>query len=188
MCARDPARLTIPDLVVLTLLAEGPKHGYQLNQELVERDVKDWAGVSRPQVYYSLHKLADAGLVRAAGDPDPAAGPERQVYRTTAAGLRALAAALDDDRWATQRPPPPFMTWLALAEHATPEARARVIATRRAFLDRELGRERATLVDLRRDRSGAAMVIAARLMVSQTIAQLELERRWLDEVERELAP
>ena len=115
------------------------------------------------------------------------AGPERQVYRTSAAGLRALGAALDDDRWATQRPPPPFMTWLALTEHASPAARTRVIAARRAFLDRELVKERATLVEIRADKSQAAMLIPAALMVSHTIAQFELERRWLDEVERALS-
>ena len=50
--------LTIPDLVVLGLLSEGPMHGYEIVAELERREVKDWAGISRPQVYYSLDKLA----------------------------------------------------------------------------------------------------------------------------------
>ena len=45
------ASLTTPDLVVLAMLAEESMHGYQLNNELERRDVKDWAGISRPQVF-----------------------------------------------------------------------------------------------------------------------------------------
>ena len=33
-------------------------HGYQANAELERRQVRDWAGLSRPQIYYSLEKLA----------------------------------------------------------------------------------------------------------------------------------
>ena len=43
--------LTTPDLVLLSLLAERPMHGYQANLELERREVRDWAGISRPQVY-----------------------------------------------------------------------------------------------------------------------------------------
>ena len=49
--------LTTPDLVLLSLLAERPMHGYQANLELERRQVRDWAGISRPQVYYSLEKM-----------------------------------------------------------------------------------------------------------------------------------
>ena len=59
--------LTLPDLVVLCLLAERPMHGYELNQELERREVRDWAGISRPQVYYSLKKLARSGHLSRAG-------------------------------------------------------------------------------------------------------------------------
>ena len=57
--------LTTPDLVLLSLLAERPMHGYQANAELERREVRDWAGISRPQVYYSIEKLGRSGLVRA---------------------------------------------------------------------------------------------------------------------------
>ena len=36
--------LTTPDLVLLSLLAERPMHGYEANQELQRRQVEDWAG------------------------------------------------------------------------------------------------------------------------------------------------
>lgn len=179
------AEVTTPDLVVLALLAEGPRHGYDVFAELERRDVRDWAEISKPQVYYSLRKLAERGLLEqvegAAG-----AGPERQVWRVRDAGRRELAAGLAREDWARHRPPPPFLTWLALSPWAPPGAGARVIAARRAFLVAELARERATAADLAGlDGDGGR---AARLMLALTIRQFEVELAWLDEVEAAFAP
>src|ERR1044071_3455580 len=113
MRATKKTGLTIPDLVLLSLLAEQPMHGYQANLELERRQVQDWAGISRPQVYYSLEKLAQLNLVRAAGDPEPALGPERRIFSTAARGRATLAAALQREDWTTQRERPPFLTWIA---------------------------------------------------------------------------
>src|SRR5438552_6804359 len=92
--ARHTPDLTTPDLVLLSLLAERPMHGYQINETLETRNIRDWAGVSRPQIYYSLDKLTGAGLLTRSRDEGPAQGPERRVYRTTALGLRRLSATL----------------------------------------------------------------------------------------------
>src|SRR6266850_1147407 len=93
--ARRKLALTTPDLVLLSLLAERPMHGYQANLELERREIRDWAGISRPQVYYSLEKLARAGLIRSLETDEPAAGPERSTFETTAKGSAALANALE---------------------------------------------------------------------------------------------
>jgi DNA-binding PadR family transcriptional regulator len=179
-------RLTAADLVVLSLLFERPMHGYEVNHVLELREVRDWAGVSRPQVYYSLRKLADAGYIgpatgrgaaeRASGE----GGPERRVYRITAAGRRAYAAALARPEWATQRPLPPFLTWLVLAIHADPAERVQQLERRRAFLEAEAARERVTLAAIRAD-TGPTVAVAA-LIVSLTIRQFEAELAWLGEV------
>ena len=87
--------LTTPDLVLLSLLAERPMHGYQANLELERRQIRDWAGVSRPQVYYSLEKLDRLGLIRPRESEGPPPGPERRMYSSTAAGKAALASSLE---------------------------------------------------------------------------------------------
>src|SRR5215467_10504266 len=92
-------RLTTPDLVILSLLAEHPMHGYEANATLENRNIRDWAAVSRPQIYYSLDKLTRLGLIRIASDNEPAAGPERRVFETTAKGRDVLADALDRESW-----------------------------------------------------------------------------------------
>lgn len=178
--------LTTPDLIVLSLLCEKSMHGYQLNLELERRDVRDWGGISRPQVYYSLDKLAEQGFVEIAGDPTPSGGPEKRSYRTTPAGRKALAQSLESENWSTQRTIPPFLTWMAMSGRARPEAVRRQIDQRRAFLKQELKRERATFAELMRETG--AMIAPARLMVDLTIRHFETELRWLRKVERTLSP
>src|ERR1700738_2294237 len=111
-------RLSVADLVVLSLIAEGSRHGYAVYAELQRRQVEEWASVSRAQIYYSLEKLAAEGHIASARDADSPLGPERAVYRLTAAGKRALRAALADPAWATRTAPSPFLTWALLAWYA----------------------------------------------------------------------
>ena len=134
--------LTVPDLVLLSLLAEQPMHGYQANLELERRQVQDWAGISRPQVYYSLEKLARLGLVTDAGDPEPALGPERRIFATTAKGRAALATSLEREDWTNQRDRPPFLTWMALSWQARPDVVRKQIRRREEFLNAETGPRR----------------------------------------------
>ena len=108
-------KLTTPDLVLLSLLAERPLHGYEANALLEFRKVRDWAGVSRPQVYYSLDKLARRGLIRLARGENNTGGPERHVFETTSRGRAALADALERADWTAQSERPAFLTWLALS-------------------------------------------------------------------------
>ena len=176
--------LTTPDLVLLSLLAERPMHGYQANLELERRQVRDWAGVSRPQVYYSLEKLARSGMIRAGADESPAAGPDRSVYKTTAKGRAALAEALEREDWTTGRDRPPFLTWLALSWQATPAAVPLQVERRREFLEKELAREKATLRAIR-DEVGHDYHEAV-WMVTLIIAQFRLELRWLRKLAIEL--
>jgi DNA-binding PadR family transcriptional regulator len=186
MAAPSPAKrpaLTTPDLVLLSLLAERPMHGYQANSELERRQVRDWAGISRPQVYYSLEKLARRGLIRSPKTPESFAGPEGRAYASTAKGLIALADALERKEWTTQRDRPPFLTWLALSWKARPGVFLRQLRRRQRFLERELAREQATL-------RGVLNEVGHRFheavwMLGLTIEQLQTELRWLRKLSRQ---
>jgi DNA-binding PadR family transcriptional regulator len=177
-------QLTTPDLVLLSLLAERPMHGYQANLELERREVRDWAGVSRPQVYYSLEKLASRGFVRTSQSEVPAAGPERSVFETTAKGRAALAEALERADWATQRERPPFLTWMALSWQARPGVFEQQLRRRQTFLEKEMAREQEVLRSIREE--VGHRFHEAVWMVSLTIEQFRTELRWLRRLNRDV--
>jgi DNA-binding PadR family transcriptional regulator len=184
MAAAEKRQLTTPDLVLLSLLAERPMHGYEANLELERRQVRDWAGISRPQVYYSLEKLARLGLIRGAESDEPQAGPERRVFVTAAKGRAALADGLEREDWTTQRDRPPFLTWVALSWQARPGVFQKQLERRREFLEKELAREEATLRAIRKE--VGHRFHEAVWMVSLAIQQFRVELRWLDKLSREI--
>jgi DNA-binding PadR family transcriptional regulator len=175
---------TTPDLVLLSLLAERPMHGYQANALLEQRQVRDWAGVSRPQVYYSLEKLTRLGLLREVRSGAESEGPERRVLATTAAGRAALAEALAREDWTTQRERPAFLTWLALSWQADARVVRQQIARRRTYLENEIKLERATLDSVLEEVGHSEH--EAVWMISLAIEQFETELRWLERIEEEL--
>jgi DNA-binding PadR family transcriptional regulator len=176
--------LTTPDLVLLSLLAERPMHGYQANLELERREIRDWANFSRPLVYYSLEKLERRGLIRSLETEEPAAGPERSTFETTAKGRVALASALELESWTAQRDHPPFLTWMALSWQARPGVFEKQLESRREFLEKEIAREKEVLDSILKEVGHPHH--EAVWMVSLVIEQFKTERDWLTRVRREM--
>lgn len=174
-----PSSVTLADLVVLSMLAERPMHGYELWAELERRQVEKWASISRAQVYYSLRKLADAKRITPARDEDASLGPERRIYRPSDSGRRLLADSLAQARWATQRPPDPFLTWMVLSWQARPRDFAAQIDRRRRFLEQQLSEDREALDAVIAETSPTS---DAAMVVRLSIKQFETELAWLDDV------
>jgi DNA-binding PadR family transcriptional regulator len=78
-------------LAILSLLAEGPKHGYQLMKEMQDRS-GGFYRASAGSVYPTLQQLEDEGLVRA----ETVGG--RRVYQLTDEGRKELEADPDTVR------------------------------------------------------------------------------------------
>ncbi len=77
------------ELLLLGLVAEMPRHGYQLEQEIERRGMRQWTEIGFSSIYFVLGKLEKSGLVRA---KKPAAPKAKKTFALTAAGRRALVA------------------------------------------------------------------------------------------------
>ena len=177
-------RLTTPDFVLLGLFTEKDWYGYELNAELERRQVVDWAGISRPQIYYSLRKLSEQSMIAPLESTADKSGPERQVYRITEAGKVTFAEGLEREEWVTQHVPTPFLTWFALSPYASRPAAERMIAMRSGFLQKEIDRENQHL-EVIGDYAGVVGQVAY-LMVTHKISQYESEIAWLTRVKNVL--
>src|SRR3984957_8142333 len=82
-----------PATLILSSLADGPRHGYALT-----KDVQEFAGVrlAPGTLYEALARLESQGLIEALEADD-----RRRPYRLTAAGAAALRAHLDAQRRVT---------------------------------------------------------------------------------------
>ena len=76
------------DLLLLSVLATGPGHGYSVISRLRERSEGAF-DLPEGTVYPALHRLEAAGLLASTWDKE--SGRQRRIYRVTAAGQESLA-------------------------------------------------------------------------------------------------
>jgi len=85
--------ITNPELVILGLVAEKPKYGYQIEQDIIQRGMREWTEIGFSSIYYILNKLDAEDLLssekRIEGDR-----PARKIYTLTDAGKRAYRDAV----------------------------------------------------------------------------------------------
>ncbi|MCJ7700022.1 MAG: PadR family transcriptional regulator [Anaerolineales bacterium] len=78
--------MTNAELAILSLVGEHPCHGYEIEQVISERGMRDWTEIGFSSIYYLLNKLEKTGLVKSMLEKKEGRGPARKVYTITAAG------------------------------------------------------------------------------------------------------
>lgn len=177
--------ITNTELAILGLVAEGPRHGYQIEQDIAARGMRAWTEIGFSSIYYILNKLEDGGWLEgrlAEEAPTGRRGPARKVYTLTASGQLAYQSAVRD-RLAHPRPrSADFLLALAnLPAVPPPEARA-ALESYRTALDQQL---RAVKAKNERDRQSAGDLpphVEALFDYSQMLMAAELAwiNRYLD--------
>ena len=124
------------ELLVLGLLAERPRHGYEIDRVIDERGMRAWSSLGFSSIYYLLTKLEQRGLIR----PSPGADRGRRaVYELTDAGARVVSERTLDALESTTPPHPRVLIGVAnTADLGSGDAQARLrarVATLRAGLE-----------------------------------------------------
>ncbi len=165
---------------VLGLLAQRPRHGYELRaafQALVGGE-ENWA-VKPAQIYTTLTRLEQSGFV-AEDSVEQDAGPEKRIYAITPAGHKTLnewfACGIEPEHQHDE-----FFLKLMIGLASGAADPYRLIQTQRAYLFQELH-------DITEQRSQAdpSRELAKILLLDKTIMHLEADLRWLDMIEGRL--
>jgi DNA-binding PadR family transcriptional regulator len=104
--------MTNAELAILSLVLEQPRHGYEIEQVIEERGMREWTEVGFSSIYYVLRKLQACGCV-ASELSTAGPGPARRVYHITAPGKRAWAEATQEALSVPKRPYSPLQLGLA---------------------------------------------------------------------------
>jgi DNA-binding PadR family transcriptional regulator len=161
---------------LLTLLVDGPRHGYQLRQEFDARTGATWP-LNVGQVYTTLARLSRDGLVEETGDGDES----HKVYALTRAGRSAVTDWFATPVLLPDRPRDELAIKLALAAD-TPgvDLGAVIQAQRTATVEAMQDYTR-----LKADADPEADV-GWLLILDSLLFQAEAEVRWLDTCEQRL--
>ncbi len=94
------------DLAVLGLVAEGPRHGYLIEQDIAARGMREWTEIGFSSIYYVLNKLEAEGWLEGrvgAAVSTGKRGPARKIYVLTEIGHDVYQSAVRQ-RLAAPRP------------------------------------------------------------------------------------
>lgn len=168
--------MTDAELAILGLVVEKPRHGYEIEQVLEQRDMREWTEIGFSSIYYQLKRLEKNGWVRSRIDPETQQGPARKVYEPTYEGFAAWRQAILDTL-ATPRPHyDPFQLGLSSLPAVDADDALAALKTRRDTLEKKLAH-----VSTRRVWSmthGAPPNVDDMFDLSVTL--LEAEIGWLD--------
>jgi DNA-binding PadR family transcriptional regulator len=119
------------DLILLAMLADGPKHGYQLKQRA--GFILGQGAMHNNLVYPLLRRFTTAGWVTKKAAPGER-GQTRQTYALTAFGRTELVSRLGSFSETDAMNARAFITRVGMFGLLTPETRARILDQREAFL------------------------------------------------------
>ncbi|SRR6266540_7436928 len=175
------ADLTPAELTLLGLLVEKPRHGYELDEAISTRGMREWTEIGFSSIYYLLARLRDRGLITEIDTSRAARGKARRVYGPTAEGRRACARSAEA-AVAELRPVfPPILVGLA-NQPVIPLERLRAALDRRAAALTEKIAAIGAARDAQPDMPGFV-----RAIFDYALGQLAAEQRWLAAYRAELA-
>ena len=165
--------MTNAELAILSLVAERPRHGYQIEQVIEERGMRAWTQIGFSSIYYLLKKLERDELIEGRLE-EAERGPARRVYRLTSVGVEAHRAGVLDALSVPRRCYPPLQLGMAsLPAVPRAEALAALRRYRDALADR-LERVQATW-DSRRP-----LPYFVDAMFEHSITMIEAELTWVE--------
>lgn len=91
------------EFLFLGLLAQGPRHGYDIKRHLKE-DIAPHIGLNIKSIYYPLCKMQEAGLIEKEIPSRQGRFPQRYVYRLTSYGRKKFDALMKQSLLSLDRP------------------------------------------------------------------------------------
>ncbi len=165
---------------ILGLLAQKSRHGYELHSafSIVMGDAA-W-DVKPAQIYTTLERLEESGLVQTKSDLGEGREPDRRIYAITRDGHEALKNWFNEGV-PTEHQRDEFYVKLMIGLISGEADPARIIQTQRSRLFQEM--HDATT---QRDKYDPHLEMAKILLLDKAIMHLEADLRWLDMIEMRL--
>jgi len=163
---------------ILGLISQKPRHGYETRaafESLIGGD-ENWA-VKPAQIYTTLDRLEEAGLITRSSDLGEGDDPSRRVYQITPEGNSELQEWFSNGVVTAHQHDEFFIKLMVglVSGQAAPE---RLIQSQRAFLFQEMH-----AATVQRDTYNPTTEMAQILLLDKTIMHLEADLRWLDMIE-----
>ena len=173
--------MTNAELVILSLVAEKPRHGYQIEQVIEEREMRRWTDLGFSSIYYLLNKLEGGGLIESALEKSPGRGPARKVYKVTGAGWEICQEGILE---ALSKPPQPESMFLFGISNLLAVSRDEALAALQKYADQLAERKDHLLRRMQLGQETIPFHVVAMFDFSWTMIQAEID--WLEKFIQQL--
>ncbi len=106
--------MTNAELAILNLVVEQPRHGYEIEQIIEARGMRDWTEIGFSSIYYLLKKLEEKGLLESRLQNAEGRGPARKIYQVTPQGQSEWYSQSLETLRQPARQPVPFLMGLSV--------------------------------------------------------------------------
>jgi DNA-binding PadR family transcriptional regulator len=172
--------MTNAELAVLSLVAQQPRHGYEIEHVIEERGMRRWTEVGFSSIYFLLKKLEKGGFIEGRLEKTER-GPARKVYHATKTGQEAFHAAIIEVLSVPQPSPRPLMLGLANLPSLSIEETLAALSQYRKHLTEKMGILRAVLES---NQHSHPYFVDAMFELALTVMQAELE--WCEKFTRQI--
>jgi DNA-binding PadR family transcriptional regulator len=166
---------------ILAFLSQHPRHGYELRAALLAMvGGEDKWNVKPAQVYTTLDRLEEAGLVNRDSDLGEGDEPDRRIYAITPQGESELRDWFESGVEPEHHRDEFFLKFMAALVSGEADVGS-LIKTQRSLLNREVKE-----AIVQRNHFDAKKDLAQILRLDKAIMQYEAELHWLDIMESRL--
>ncbi len=168
--------MTNAELAILSLIAETPRHGYEIEQTIESRGMREWTEIGFSSIYYLLNKLEKAGFVGSELIATHGRGSARRVFQITLDGRAALNKATLE---ALSHPKPSYPSILLGMANLPNVSVVRALGALRNY--------HAGLIDRTehveaRNKSQGPLPDHVEMLFDYSLSMLEAEKNWIEKI------
>ena len=164
-------------LLLGVLVQEGPKHGYEIRQELESWNAEQWANIAYGSIYFALKKMSQEGLIKVL-ETKEVENAGRILYEVTEAGKKQFRDLLRKQWWELKPIIDPFQVALTFM-NCMPKDELILALEHKADNLRASIKSMAHLIPIRMADSEWPRHIAQNFRLAT--AHLEAELKWIED-------
>lgn len=166
--------MTNGELAILGLVVERPMYGYEIEQVIEQRTMRNWTEIGFSSIYYLLKKLQTEGLVDSRVDTSRSKGPARKVFGATRKGRSAWKRETRRALATPRRQFPDIYLGMAGMPGLEPEQAIEALDEHLKGLE-----DRTAEIMAARERSGLELPYHVEAMFTYGETMIEAERTWV---------
>ncbi len=168
--------MTPAEFTILSLIVEKPCHGWEIEQIIESRGMREWTALGFSSIYYLLQKLETKKMVTSQTELLPGRGPARKVYHATTAGRKACHKETLAALQTTHKSEAPILMGLANLPHISQHEAAAALKNCRRNLEERLANIKAR----RKDQRPLAFHVEA--LFDYSLTRIEAEKKWIEKM------